>query len=84
MSKEIKWHPADGLISRWGSGMVVADIEIDKNHTLSIFCDAEQKQKVDRMFGKREWVGLTEKEIEDCCKQGGIGLAIQMLKEKNT
>ncbi len=33
---------------------------------------------------KREWVGLTDKEIEDCYKQGGIGRAIQMLKEKNT
>jgi hypothetical protein len=33
---------------------------------------------------KREWVGLTDEEIEDCYKQGGIGRAIQMLKEKNT
>ena len=33
---------------------------------------------------KREWVGLTDDEIEDCYKQGGIGRAIQMLKEKNT
>jgi hypothetical protein len=38
----------------------------------------------------REWVnatawrGLTDEEIEDCYKQGGIGRAIQMLKEKNT
>ncbi len=33
---------------------------------------------------KRELVGLTDDEIEDCYKQGGIGRAIQMLKEKNT
>jgi len=32
---------------------------------------------------KREWVGLTDEEIEACYKQGGIGRAIQMLKEKN-
>jgi hypothetical protein len=32
---------------------------------------------------KREWVGLTDEEIEACYKQGGIGKAIQMLKEKN-
>jgi len=32
----------------------------------------------------REWVGLTDEEIEDCYKQGGIGRAIQMLKDKNT
>jgi hypothetical protein len=30
-----------------------------------------------------KWVGLTDEEIEDCYKQGGIGRAIQMLKEKN-
>ena len=35
------------------------------------------------METKREWVGLTDEEIEDCYKQGGIGRAIQMLKEKN-
>ena len=33
---------------------------------------------------QRTWVGLTDEEIEDCYKQGGIGRAIQMLKEKNT
>ena len=32
---------------------------------------------------KKEWVDLTDDEIEDCYKQGGIGRAIQMLKEKN-
>ena len=30
------------------------------------------------------WRGLTDEEIEDCYKQGGIGRAIQMLKEKNS
>ena len=33
---------------------------------------------------KRTWVALTDEEIEDCYKQGGIGRAVQMLKEKNT
>ena len=33
---------------------------------------------------QRTWVGLTDEEIEDCYKQGGIGRAVQMLKEKNT
>ena len=33
---------------------------------------------------QRTWAGLTDEEIEDCYKQGGIGRAIQMLKEKNT
>jgi hypothetical protein len=33
---------------------------------------------------QRTWVGLTDEEIEDCYKQGGIGRAVQMMKEKNT
>jgi len=33
---------------------------------------------------QRTWVGLTDEEIEDCYKQGGIGRAVQILKEKNT
>jgi hypothetical protein len=33
---------------------------------------------------QRTWVELTDEEIEDCYKQGGIGRALQMLKEKNT
>ena len=33
---------------------------------------------------QRTWVELTDEDIEDCYKQGGIGRAIQMFKEKNT
>ena len=32
----------------------------------------------------KEWVELTDEQIEDCYKQGGIGRAIQLFKEKNT
>jgi hypothetical protein len=32
---------------------------------------------------QREWVGLTDEEIEDCYREGGIGKAARLLKEKN-
>ena len=36
------------------------------------------------LYLKGEWVELTDEQIEDCYKQGGIGRAIQLFKEKNT
>ena len=33
---------------------------------------------------QRTWVELSDEQIEDCYKQGGIGRAIQLFKEKNT
>ena len=47
------------------------------------FEDGERATKV-KMLREREWVELTDAEIEDCYKQGGIGRAIQLFKEKNT
>ena len=32
---------------------------------------------------QRTWVELSDEQIEDCYKQGGIGRAIQLFKEKN-
>ena len=34
--------------------MRVADIEIDKDHTLTLFCEADQTAKVDAMFAEVE------------------------------
>jgi hypothetical protein len=42
------------------------------------------RQDVVAQWPQRTWVELTDEEIEDCYKQGGIGRALQMLKEKNT
>ena len=47
------------------------------------FEDGERATKV-KMLREREWVELTDEQIEDCYKQGGIGRAIQLFKEKNT
>jgi transcriptional/translational regulatory protein YebC/TACO1 len=59
--QKIKWFPAP-IKTHWVSDVVQADLEIDNNHTLSIYCEADQTKKVAAMF-KREWVGLTDTEV---------------------
>lgn len=60
-----KWHQAPVKTS-WGDGMVVADLAIDKDHTVSIYCERDQTAKVEAMFtplqqeAKDEPVDVTE------------------------
>jgi hypothetical protein len=58
----LKWQQAP-VKTQWGDGMVVASIAIDKDHTLSLYCERDQTLKVEAMFAQRTWVGLTEDEI---------------------
>ena len=44
-----KWHQAP-VKTQWGSGMVVADLAIDKDHTVSVYCERDQTAKVEAMF----------------------------------
>jgi hypothetical protein len=44
-----KWHQAPVKTS-WGHDMVVADLAIDKDHTVSIYCERDQTAKVEAMF----------------------------------
>jgi hypothetical protein len=53
MTEPIKWSDAPDRTS-WGASMRVADIEIDKDHTLTLFCEADQTAKVDAMFAAAE------------------------------
>jgi len=53
MTDPIKWSNAPDRTS-WGASMRVADIEIDKDHTLTLFCEASQTAKVDAMFAEVE------------------------------
>jgi hypothetical protein len=88
----IKWFSAP-IKTEWGEDMVMSDLAIDNDHTVSIYCEADQTKKVEAMF-KREWVGLTDEEIEECKINGGLPHAINWrisvkvmqakLKEKNT
>jgi hypothetical protein len=45
----LKWLPAP-IKTEWGEGMVNADVEIDRDHTLTLYCEEDQTAKVDAMF----------------------------------
>jgi len=87
----LKWQQAP-VKTRWGDGMVVASVAIDKDHTVCLYCERDQTPKVDAMFAQRTWVGLTDEDIEiafDDTQEGGgfddFARAIEAkLKEKNT
>ena len=44
-----KWHKAPVKTS-WGHEMFVADLGIDRDHTVSIYCERDQISKVEAMF----------------------------------
>ncbi len=44
-----KWHQAPVKTS-WGHEMVVADLAIDKDNTVSVYCERDQTTKVEAMF----------------------------------
>jgi hypothetical protein len=46
---DLNWQQAPTK-TQWGSKMVEALIEIDKDHTLSIYCERDQIEKVAKMF----------------------------------
>lgn len=84
----IEWFPAP-IKTHWVSNIVQADLEIDNNHTLSIYCEADQTKKVEAML-KREWVGFTHEELawlNEALNLGGRLAVIEAieakLKEKN-
>jgi hypothetical protein len=84
-----KWHQAP-VKTQWGDDMVVADIAIDKDHTVSIYCERDQAAKVEAMFtppaAQRQWVGFTEDEINeyDYEHRDFIYDIEALLKHKNT
>jgi hypothetical protein len=51
MTEPIQWSDAPDRTS-WGACMRVADIEIDKDHTLTLYCEEDQTTKVDAMFAE--------------------------------
>jgi hypothetical protein len=61
-----KWHQAP-VKTQWGDDMVVADLAIGKDHTVSVYCERDQTAKVEAMFNspaaQRPWVGLTDDEV---------------------
>ena len=90
----LKWQQAP-VKTRWGDGMVVASVAIDKDHTVCLYCERDQAPKVEVMFAQRTWVGLTDEDVRQCSRDvvaGGpensvdrFAYAIEAkLKEKNT
>jgi len=45
------WMPAP-IKTQWGHDMVVADLAIDKDHTVSVYCERDQTEKVEAMFNR--------------------------------
>lgn len=85
----VKWFPAPTK-TKWGEGLVMADLAIDNDHVVSIYCEADQVKKVEAMF-KNEWVGFTHEELgwlNEALNLGGRLAVIEAieakLKEKNT
>jgi hypothetical protein len=88
-----KWHQAPVKTS-WGHEMVVADLAIDKDNTVSVYCERDQIAKVEAMFttphaAQRQWVGLTDEQIKAIdemalTKNMAIVMTMAALKEVNT
>lgn len=51
----LKWQQSP-IRTAWGDDMVVASVAIDKDHTLSLYCERDQAPKVEAMFAQRTWV----------------------------
>ena len=81
-----KWHQAPVKTS-WGHDMVVADLAIDKDNTVSVYCERDQTTKVEAMFStppQRAWVGLTLERKMDMAEsyfsdEWAINRAVQLL-----
>lgn len=63
--------------TEWGKDMVQASVEIDANHTLSLYCERDQIAKVEAMLKPKMkvWFGLTAAdlaEIPPTCYEGAI------------
>ena len=88
---KLKWQKAP-VKTQWGHEMMVAIVGIGKDHTLSLYCEASQTDKVPKVL-KPKWKNLTKRDIESLVMEGDtywwsaedyIKKSIAKLKEKNT
>jgi len=47
----LNWQKAP-MKTEWGNQMVVAEVEIDEDHTLSLYCERDQIHKVNASLTK--------------------------------
>lgn len=87
----IKWNKAP-VKTVWGADMVVASVAIDNDHTVDLYCEASQTDKVPKIL-KPKWKGLTKRELERLVEDGYsywwksedyMRAVEKLLKEKNT
>ncbi len=88
---KLEWNKAP-VKTQWGHDMMETSIAIDKDHTLSLYCEHDQTEKVPKIL-RNKWKSLTKNEIDrlildgDCYwwKAEDYIKAVQAkLKEKNT
>jgi len=88
---KLKWNKAP-VKTQWGHDMVETCVALDKDHTLSLYCERDQTDKVPKVL-KPKWKNLTKREIEDIQEHGYgqwwgvedyIKAVQKKLKEKNT
>ena len=88
---KLKWQKAP-VKTQWGHEMMVAIVGIGKDHTLSLYCEASQTDKVPKVL-KPKWKNLTKCDIESLVMEGDtywwsaedyIKKSSAKLKEKNT
>jgi hypothetical protein len=65
---KLKWNKAP-VKTQWGHDMMESSIAIDKDQTLSLYCERDQTDKVPKVF-KPKWKSLTEREIESLILEG--------------
>ncbi len=91
MTAKLEWGRAPTK-TQWGHDMVEASVALDKDHTLSLYCERDQIEKVPKVF-KPKWKGLTKREIESLLLEGDtywwsaedyIKQVQAKLKEKNS
>jgi len=76
-----KWHQAPVKTS-WGDGMVVADLAIDKDHTVSIYCERDQTAKVEAMFTPPQQEAKDEPWTQDDMAYRPNGLPQEFIKHE--
>ncbi len=68
MTAKLEWGKAP-VKTQWGHDMVEASVALDKDHTLSLYCERDQTDKVAKALRPR-WKGLTKREVERLVEDG--------------
>jgi len=88
---KLEWNKAP-VKTQWGHDMMETSVAIDKDHTLSLYCERDQTDKVLKAM-RPKWKNLTKREVEEIVEHGYsywwktedyIKAVQDKLKEKNT